>query len=446
MKRPLLLFIFILCLVPLYSQSQFYFTDLSGVTTSDNNVHLIYRYHEPYDSVGFGYYNNIILWSLLDNNEKLLDQEFSLPCSCGVYGKSIIDYQFYNNDTSMFYTGGSYSDGDLGSPTIFLNSNYLINVWGGIVVSNMEISHQSERRIYASSENANMFYLSFDSSLSQWQIFEREFYYKLAGISPYDDRIVFAYYFDHPNRKIHLAKSVDRGLTFTLVTENIAPYPGHAYRYENQNFYVDSDSLHIYCFIDNNLFISGDGGDNWINRQFSLTNFSLDYITPGNMFLANNTEIFTSSDFGMTIDSFASIPDSIVGIYNKPGESLVYAATKHAIYEITSDSIKIIKTIQALGINSPTGAVPIAFDLFQNYPNPFNSTTHIPFRLRNNGVISLKIYNSLGQLVSVPIINKLFSSGHHSIEIDASGLQSGIYFYQLSDNKNFIAKSMILVK
>jgi hypothetical protein len=50
-------------------------------------------------------------------------------------------------------------------------------------------------------------------------------------------------------------------------------------------------------------------------------------------------------------------------------------------------------------------------ELLQNYPNPFNPATTIPFRLSEalfaNGhrpVVSLRIYNVLAQLVSIPTL------------------------------------------
>lgn len=90
------------------------------------------------------------------------------------------------------------------------------------------------------------------------------------------------------------------------------------------------------------------------------------------------------------------------------------------------------------------------FVLIQNYPNPFNPSTMISFNLVVDSKVSLKIYNLLGQEVST-LLNQNLTAGLHEINFDATGLNSGIYFYQLEalgvDGKSFSSvKKMILSK
>ena len=46
-----------------------------------------------------------------------------------------------------------------------------------------------------------------------------------------------------------------------------------------------------------------------------------------------------------------------------------------------------------------TSAVPASYALAQNYPNPFNGTSQIEFRIAHAGVVSLKVFDVLGQEV-----------------------------------------------
>lgn len=70
--------------------------------------------------------------------------------------------------------------------------------------------------------------------------------------------------------------------------------------------------------------------------------------------------------------------------------------------------------------------VPADFILFQNYPNPFNPSTLIRFSLPEDAFTSVKIYNPVGERISV-LLNEYVTRGYHEIYFNASGINSGIY-------------------
>ncbi|MBI3193338.1 MAG: T9SS type A sorting domain-containing protein [Ignavibacteriae bacterium] len=72
-----------------------------------------------------------------------------------------------------------------------------------------------------------------------------------------------------------------------------------------------------------------------------------------------------------------------------------------------------------------------SYRLEQNYPNPFNPTTNFEFRIADFGLVTLKVFNLLGQEVVTLINNEEMDEGEFEIEFDASNLPSGIYFYRL---------------
>ena len=71
------------------------------------------------------------------------------------------------------------------------------------------------------------------------------------------------------------------------------------------------------------------------------------------------------------------------------------------------------------------------FKLLQNYPNPFNPSTVIKYSIPKVGMVTLKIYNMLGEEVAT-LINKEMDAGVKSITFDASNLSSGLYLYRIS--------------
>jgi hypothetical protein len=89
--------------------------------------------------------------------------------------------------------------------------------------------------------------------------------------------------------------------------------------------------------------------------------------------------------------------------------------------------------------------LPLHFNLGQNYPNPFNPTTTISFSIKETGKISLRIYDTLGNLVD-EIFNETKQPGEYKINYNASKLSSGIYLYELQNSKFTSVKKMILLK
>jgi hypothetical protein len=94
---------------------------------------------------------------------------------------------------------------------------------------------------------------------------------------------------------------------------------------------------------------------------------------------------------------------------------------------------------------SEDGVFPKEYSLSQNYPNPFNNTTIIDYTIISSCFVTLKIYNVLGN-EEMELVNTQQSSGHYSVQVDASRLTSGTYFYRLKAGDFVATKKMILLK
>jgi hypothetical protein len=73
---------------------------------------------------------------------------------------------------------------------------------------------------------------------------------------------------------------------------------------------------------------------------------------------------------------------------------------------------------------------PAEFALGQNFPNPFNPTTIIRYELPTQSRVTLKIYDVLGQEVKT-LVEEVQGVGYESVEWNASGVASGVYFYRI---------------
>jgi type IX secretion system substrate protein/List-Bact-rpt repeat protein len=95
--------------------------------------------------------------------------------------------------------------------------------------------------------------------------------------------------------------------------------------------------------------------------------------------------------------------------------------------------------------------VPKEYALHQNYPNPFNPSTTIEFDLPHQSVVTLAVYNLLGQMVATLIDHRSMDIGYQTVRWDASTIPSGVYLYRISadgaDGKTFVqVKKMMLMR
>jgi hypothetical protein len=113
-------------------------------------------------------------------------------------------------------------------------------------------------------------------------------------------------------------------------------------------------------------------------------------------------------------------------------------------------------TSRGVGIQSDATAtfalkVPVHNSLLRpNYPNPFNAATTIPYDVAAAGQTSVKVYNVLGQLITV------LESGFHAPDrynttwngTDRNGrsVASGVYFYRLETPQGMTTRRMVVVR
>lgn len=111
------------------------------------------------------------------------------------------------------------------------------------------------------------------------------------------------------------------------------------------------------------------------------------------------------------------------------------SAYVNAFREISSYQVTSVKDESA----------PASFSLKNNYPNPFNPSTTIEYEVLNTGLVTLTVYNVLGQVVAV-LQDGYQQAGVYTVQFDGTGLTSGVYLYELAAGNSKITKKMILNK
>jgi hypothetical protein len=167
---------------------------------------------------------------------------------------------------------------------------------------------------------------------------------------------------------------------------------------------------------------------------------------------------------GMTLDSIAHYADSMM-TYCWTFSSTDFFNIDYVVHKINSafdgpiDTVSFVSSLKLTGVTgaaigtylfAPGMPLPVthgsldlaskesaknapeAFRLKANYPNPFNPTTTISFDLAAPSVVTLTVYNELGQVVATLLNKESFSAGESHVQFDASNLPSGIYFDRIT--------------
>jgi len=102
-------------------------------------------------------------------------------------------------------------------------------------------------------------------------------------------------------------------------------------------------------------------------------------------------------------------------------------------------------------ISSPSNTEDISleknYNLSQNFPNPFNPSTIISYQIPANSLVSLKLYDILGNQVA-DLINEYKEAGVYNYEMRVKDyeLSSGVYIYELRAGSYVSSKKMVVLK
>ncbi|MBS1517720.1 MAG: T9SS type A sorting domain-containing protein [Bacteroidetes bacterium] len=104
-----------------------------------------------------------------------------------------------------------------------------------------------------------------------------------------------------------------------------------------------------------------------------------------------------------------------------------------------------VLNVNTVGINNISTQAE-NYTLSQNYPNPFNPVTNIEFSIPRSENVTLKVYDILGNEVSVLLNNEKLNSGSYKTNFSGNSLTSGIYYYKLTAGSFSDTKKMMLIK
>jgi hypothetical protein len=102
-----------------------------------------------------------------------------------------------------------------------------------------------------------------------------------------------------------------------------------------------------------------------------------------------------------------------------------------------------------VGIKITSTEIPKRYNLYQNYPNPFNPVTQIRFDIpagtRHGAFVQIQIFDDVGKEI-LTLVNEELKAGKYSVDWNAAGFPSGVYFYVIRAGDFAETRKMILLK
>ena len=156
--------------------------------------------------------------------------------------------------------------------------------------------------------------------------------------------------------------------------------------------------------------------------------------------------------------SFQGVPDSLTHTsYTWNANTSQYDTTVSTVANQKPWAFIILENSTAqLDTDEPvTFITPEQYRLAQNYPNPFNPETWIPFQLRNNSIVTIKIYSTEGYLVRQFNLGQKLAGRYLSQKQavywngksqTGETMGSGTYFYQLQAGDYIEVRKMLILK
>jgi hypothetical protein len=129
--------------------------------------------------------------------------------------------------------------------------------------------------------------------------------------------------------------------------------------------------------------------------------------------------------------------------------------TKGKTTPLILEDVNLSNSLTTTKMNGSITVIPSIFALLQNYPNPFNPDTWIPFELAEPAEVTIRIYNTGGQLVRAlrlgnrnagAYITKDKAAYWDGKDSEGEKVASGVYFYTLEAGKLMATRKMVIFK
>ena len=99
-----------------------------------------------------------------------------------------------------------------------------------------------------------------------------------------------------------------------------------------------------------------------------------------------------------------------------------------------------------LSTSSTTITEVVDFRLKPAYPNPFNPTTTLELAIPEQGYVSVKVFNLVGQEVATLVDGVMNATPSYTFQWNAGNLSSGVYLVRAEGAGQVTTQKLMLLK
>ncbi len=228
-----------------------------------------------------------------------------------------------------------------------------------------------------------------------------------------------------------ILRSADDGVSWQDINTGTIPFQATAIMYRSKTLFIGT--------LNNGILTSTDEGVRWKSPSNVLSKEYIRSMTSdrnGTLYATTLRAMYTSTDLGET---WNSISDGLhLYVLNR-----VFVSSKGYIY-LGSQQDGLYRSVSPVFQINPS-LIETSYRLYPNYPNPFNPSTTIVFNLPTTSLVTLTIYDMLGQEVAT-LVNEELAAGQYSRMWNASAMPSGVYFYRLQAGTYTESKRLLLLR
>lgn len=273
---------------------------------------------------------------------------------------------------------------------------------------------------------------------------------------PTDPNIIYARY------TFGVRKSEDMGETWVEKNNGLLSLEGSLLAVTSLKMHNENPEI-LYCTqgYRGGLFITYNGGENWVRIDSSLTSreyrigdascllldkmdenriyTQFSFLDPSGNPIEEKAGLYLTEDHGKTWMKVLSETINVIKADNSTPRN-IYIGTNYGVKTFVDTFHVKVGVDEREGLN-----LVKEYKLSQNYPNPFNPSTLISYSIPQSGNVKIVVYDILGNEVDV-LTNKYHSVGNYKITFTPKTLSSGIYFYRLISKDLIETKKMIYLR